>query len=205
MNKQQFAVSGFQAMRGAVALAGLIACMGQAQAQALTPLAVTAHDAFIAPGQSSVLSLDVDFGSGIQVAGFTFEIQFDATQLTLALDSLNYGGDNEVDVGAVFAADPFPVFYDPLSSTITGTWAGTNNLNLNGSGSIKLLVSNSGLSLGQSSLIKYKLSYDDENFASQGPFTATSTVTAAVPEPETWGLALAGVVVLGAWARRRQA
>lgn len=201
MTKQFASSTPFQAIRGAVALAGLIACMGHAQAQ----LTVTPHDAVIAPGQSSVLALDVDFGSGIQVAGFTFEIQFDPMQLTLALDSLNYGGSNPVDVGTVFAADPFTVSYDPSSSTITGTWAGLNNLDLNGAGSVKLLVTNSGLSIGQSSFISYKLSYDDENLNSQGPFTATSTITAAVPEPETWGLALAGVVVLGAWARRRHA
>ena len=35
-------------------------------------------------------------------------------------------------------------------------------------------------------------------------YPLSQTITAAVPEPETWGLMLAGLTVIGAIARRRR-
>ncbi len=34
-------------------------------------------------------------------------------------------------------------------------------------------------------------------------YPLSQTITAAVPEPETWGLMLAGLILTGALARRR--
>lgn len=180
---------------------------------------ITTHDVVAMPGASADLIFDFDFGTGTGVTSFNVSVDYDKTLLELDLvqSGATYHG-TPLDPVALFGADytlnladpkGFSAAWLPLSiPNPVPTFAGQAKVSL----VYKLLPA---LTPGLGTLVTLSFAYSDQN-ADDGlvnslPFSPvssrlTASAQPAVPEPQTWVLALVGMalLVLHRGARQRR-
>ncbi|MDE2400531.1 MAG: PEP-CTERM sorting domain-containing protein [Burkholderiales bacterium] len=162
-------------------------------AQAAT---VTGVNTSIAPNGPASVVFDFDFGAPITLEAFNATLSFDSTKLTL-VDPTNFASANSGVLTSDFSQ--VVAFSSPNSATIS--LVGPPNVGLDSKVQVQFNFLTQ-LKAGESSVVKLDLTYAEPSGLDVTLPTASATV-AAVPEPVTWALMLAGVGVVGAFGRRK--
>ncbi|MBI1397473.1 MAG: PEP-CTERM sorting domain-containing protein [Betaproteobacteria bacterium] len=184
----------------------------QAQAVAVVTPSISGADVTATPGSSFEVNVDVDFGANTSVSSFTYDLTWDSPQLVLTgVSHLTYQGvsvDPNIAAAGFAAAGTFSQTQDPLGAhttwfNIDSSFQPTPALNFSGPMTITYTFQlGAGVAPGATFHVMPTVTdYSDADLNTFGPIGTTITV-AAVPEPATWALSLAGLVLVAGIARR---
>jgi len=197
-------------LRQALAPIAAAASMALFAASAQAGITISSPSATVAVGGDTTLAFDLGFDAGTLLSSFGLQINYDATAVHLTDLVASYNGSGNVATWLAASGD-FQTTADAAQGFFSASFFALDSslqplppLPLAGSGQLSLSFHLDALPAnGPSTQVTLAFGWSDENldaFTSNG----TGTIT-AVPEPESWALALAGLPLVMGWARRHGA
>lgn len=183
-------------LRSIAALLASITFAAGAQALTITPRAASVQ---VAPGGSGTAEFDIDFGTTpLQFYAFALDVNFDVTQLGANVDDVILTFDSaEPD----FSLGSFERANHDGGSSIA--WIiGAQPTLPSVSGTALLRVSFADLGVAPLTPLQAHVLLFTADDQELHQFATVDVITSAVPEPQTWALALAGGLLLIAVRRR---